>query len=443
MGDLQTRPKSQMSDKERVRDFQHKLYQKAKQEETFRFYVLYDKVRLPHFLRESYKRCKANRGSAGVDGMVFKDVEVYGVDKFLAEIIEELESRTYTPQPVLRVHIPKANGKTRPLGIPVIKDRVIQMAVKLVIEPIFEADFEESSYGFRPCRSAGDAVMEIKHKLEEGKGEVFDADLSAYFDTIPHKELLQLVGKRISDKNVLHLIKMWLKAPVMDNGRLTGGKSNKLGTPQGGVISPLLANIYLHEFDKAVNREKGVFYQCGIKIIRYADDWVLMAKRIPQSALDYLNKLLKRMKLELNEDKSKIVNALEESFDFLGHTFRLDDDLLGRKNRKYWNVEPSSKSQKRVREKIREYLRYNGHKPPQEVANDLNTITRGWINYFSIKGVTYPGKAKRNLRYYLRGKLTRYYERKSQRKCKLYNQGAFTVLVGKYGLIDPTKYAFS
>jgi len=261
-----------MSDKERVRDFQHKLYQKAKQEEMFRFYVLYDKVRLPHFLRESYKRCKANRGSAGVDGMTFKDVEIYGVDKFLSEIVAELESMTYKPQPVLRVHIPKTNGKTRPLGIPVIKDRVIQMAVKLVIEPIFEADFEDSSYGFRPRRSAGDAVRQIKQKLQEGKYEVFDADLSAYFDTIPHKELLQLVGKRISDKNVLHLIKMWLKAPVMDKGRFAGGKKSKLGTPQGGVISPLLANIYLHEFDKAVNREDGLFYQCGIRIIRYADD---------------------------------------------------------------------------------------------------------------------------------------------------------------------------
>ena len=430
-----------MSDKERVRDFQRKLYQKAKQEETFRFYVLYDKVRLPHFLRESYKRCKANRGVAGVDGMTFEDVEVYGVDKFLAEIGEELENRTYKPQPVLRVYIAKANDKTRPLGIPVIKDRILQMAVKLVIEPIFEADFEDSSYGFRPCRSAGDAVREIKQKLQEGKGEVFDADLSAYFDTIPHKELLQLIGKRISDKNVLHLIKMWLKAPVMENGRLTGRRKNKLGTPQGGVISPLLANIYLHELDKAVNREEGVFYQCGIKIIRYADDWVLMAKRMSQRALDYLNKLLKKMKLKLNEDKSRMVNAFDESFDFLGHTFRLDDDILGRKFRKYWNVEPSRKSQLKVRDKIREYLRHNGHKPPQDVANDLNTITRGWINYFTIKGVTYPGRAKRDLRYYLRGKLTRYYKRKSQRKCKLYNQGAFKVLVSRYGLIDPSKHA--
>ena len=439
MGDLQTRPKSQMSDKERVRDFQRKLYQKAKQEEGFRFYVLYDKVRLPHFLRESYKRCKANGGRAGADGMTFEDVEIYGVDKYLAEIIEELENKTYKPQPVLREYIPKANGKTRPLGIPVIKDRIVQMAVKLAIEPIFEADFADSSYGFRPCRSAGDAVSEIKLKHLEGKVEVFDADLSAYFDTIPHKELLQLVGKRISDKNVLHLIKMWLKAPVLENGKLTGGIKNKLVTPQGGVISPQLANIYLHLLDKAVNREDGVFCQYGIEIIRYADDWVLMARRIPQSVLDYLNELLKRMKLKLNDDKSKIVNASEESFDFLGHTFRFDDDVLGRKFRKYWNVEPSSISQKKVRVNLREYLGRNGHKPPQVVANDLNAIRRGWINYFSIKGITYPGKAKRNLRYYLREKLTRFYKRKSQRKCKLYNQGAFKVLVSRYGLIDPSK----
>jgi group II intron reverse transcriptase/maturase len=395
---------------------------------------------MAHFLREAYKRCKANGGSAGADGITFEDVEAYGVEKFLAEIIEELESKTYEPQPVLRVYIPKANGKTRPLGIPVIKDRVVQMSVKLVIEPIFEADFEDSSYGFRPGRSAVDAVRRIKERLQEGKTEVFDADLSSYFDTIPHKELLRLIGMRISDKNVLHLIKMWLKAPVIEEGKPAGGKKKKIGTPQGGVISPLLANIYLHMLDKAVNRGNGFFYKYGITIIRYADDWVLMAKRMPREALDYLNRLLKKIRLSLNEDKSKIVKAEEESFDFLGHTISLADDLFGKKHKKYWNIEPSNKSQKKVREKIGKYLKYNGHKAAEEVADDLNAITRGWINYFSIKGVTYPNKAKRNLRYYLLKKLTRYYKRKSQRKSKLYNRGAFKELVNRYGLIDPTKY---
>ena len=440
MGNLQIKPKHQMTDVERVQDLQRKLYRKAKQDKGFRFYVLYDKVRLPHFLREAYRRCKAKNGCPGVDGVSFKDVEAYGVDKFISEIIEELENKTYKPQAVLRVEIPKANGKTRSLGIPTVKDRVVQMTVKLVIEPIFEADFEENSYGFRPRRSAGDAVREIKKNLQEGKSDVFDADLSAYFDTIPHKELMHVVALRISDKNILHLIKMWLKAPVMEDGRPKGGKKSKVGTPQGGVISPLLANIYLHLLDKAVNRTRGIFQRNGVKMVRYADDLVLMAEKIPEECFEYMNRLFSKMKLKLNEEKSRVVCAYEESFDFLGHTFRFSDDLYGRPY-KYWNVEPSKKSQKKVRSNIREYLSKNGHKAPQILVDDLNAILRGWINYFTIQGVTYPNKAKRNLRYYLGKKLQRYYKRKSQRKCKLYNQGALRVLVNKYGLVDPTKYA--
>ena len=442
MGDLQIKPKHLMTDAERVQDFQRKLYRKAKQDTNFCFYVLYDKVRLPHFLREAYKRCKANDGCAGVDGVKFSDVEAYGVEKLISEIIDELETKTYKPKAVLRVYISKDNGKQRPLGIPTIKDRVIQMAVKLVIEPIFEADFEESSHGFRPKRSAVDAVREIKKNLLDGKCDVFDADLSAYFDTIPHKELMHLVAQRISDKKILHLIKMWLKAPVMEDGSPKGGRKNKTGTPQGGVISPLLANIYLHIFDKAVNRLEGKFHKYGVKIVRYADDFVLMAKEIPEESLEYMNWMFDKMKLKLNEEKSRMLCAHNESFDFLGHTFRFSDDIFGRPF-KYWNVEPSMKSQKKTRSNIREYFKYNGHKAPQIVAKDLNTITRGWINYFTIKGVTYPSKAKQNLRYYLGKKLTRFYKRKSQRKCKLHNQGAFRVLVDKYGLIDPVKYALN
>ena len=403
---------------------------------------LYDKVRLPHFLREAYKRCKANNGRAGVDEITFSDVERYGVERFISEIIKELEEKSYKPLPILRVYIEKENGKQRPLGIPTIKDRVVQMCVKLIIEPIFEADFEESSYGFRPKRSAGEAIGEIKRNLLEGKCDIFDADLSSYFDTIPHKELMHLLSLRISDKNILHLIKMWLKSPIIEGGRPRGGKKSKKGIPQGGVISPLLANIYLHLLDKAVNRVGGNFYKYGIKIIRYADDFVLMARKIPEKSLKYLNVMFNKMKLLLNEDKSRRLNAQEEAFDFLGFTFRYSEDLFGRKD-KYWNVEPSKKSQKKVRSKIREYLKKNGHKAVDMLVGDMNTILRGWINYFSIKGVSYPQKAKRNLRYYLDNKLTRYYKRKSQRKSKLHNRGAFRVLVEQYGLIDPSKYAIS
>jgi len=442
LGNLQIKPKHLMTDAERVQDFQRKLYRKAKQDGKFRFYVLYDKVRLPHILREAYKRCKANDGCAGVDGMDFSDVETYGVDKFISEIIDELETKNYKPEAVLRVYITKDNGKQRPLGIPTVKDRVIQMAVKLVIEPIFEADFEDNSHGFRPKRSAADAVKEIKKNLLEGKCDVFDADLSAYFDTIPHKELMSLIAQRISDKNILHLIKMWLKAPVVEDGSPKGGKKNKTGTPQGGVISPLLANIYLNLLDRAVNRIGGKFYKYGVKIVRYADDFVLMAESIPQESLDYMNVMFNKMKLTLNEDKSKMVHAREESFDFLGHTFRFSDDIFGRPF-KYWNVEPSLKSQKKIRSNIKEYLKFNGHQPPQTVAKDLNAITRGWINYYTINGVTYPSKAKRNLKHYLGKKLTRFYKRKSQRKSKLHNQGAFRVLVDKYNLIDPSTYTLS
>ena len=443
MGNLeinQRHNKSLLSDARRVQDFQRNIYRKAKQEKEFRFYALYDKVRLPYFLREAYKRCKANKGTAGVDGMYFKDIEKSGVEAFLLEISQELENKTYKPQAVLRVEIPKANGKTRPLGIPTIKDRVVQMATKLVIEPIFEADFEDSSHGFRPRRSASKAIEQIKGNLKAGKSDVFDADLSAYFDTIPHKELMHLIAIRISDKHILHLIKMWLKAPVMIDGRPTGGKKNKVGTPQGGVISPLLANIYLHLLDRCVNRIKGLFQINGVKIVRYADDFVLMARKIPDVCYDKLYDMLNRMKLRLNTEKSKIVSAQEESFDFLGFSFCYSNDLMGRPT-KYWNVEPSDKSLKKVRANISEYLNSNGHKAPYIVVRDLNAILRGWINYFSIAKVSYPNKAKRKLRYYLCDKLQRYYKRKSQRKCKLYNRGAFKVLVQKYGLIDPTKYA--
>jgi len=405
----------------------------------FRFYALYDKIYLPYVLREAYSRCRKNKGAPGIDGKTFDVIEAEGVCEFLKGIEQELKAQKYKPNMVKRVYIPKANGKMRPLGIPTIKDRVVQMACKMIIEPVFEADFEDESYGFRPRKSAQDAIAKIKKNLTEGLEDIFDADLSAYFDTIPHKELVTLVGLRISDLKILHLIKMWLKAPVWEDGKIGGGKKNKVGTPQGGVISPLLANIYLHILDKAVKRIGGQFHRYGIRIVRYADDFVLMAKTMAKESLEYLEKMLEKMKLQLNTEKSRILNAETEAFNFLGFTFRYDRDLHGR-NTKYLNVIPGKKAEQKVREKIDVYLKSNGHRPPIIIVNELNAIIRGWINYFSIPGVSYPQKAKRNLRFYLMDKLYRYYRRKSQRKCKLYNHGAFEVLHKKYGLIDPSKY---
>lgn len=441
MSNLQNKKKrSEMSDLERVQDFQRKIYQKAKQDKGFIFYLMYDKVRLPHFLREAYRRVRINKGASGVDNKSFEDIENDGLENFLTTIIKELEEETYRPQAVKRVYIKKENGDMRPIGIPTIKDRVVQMSCKMVIEPIFEADFEESSYGFRPKRAASDAITQIRKELLEGNTEVYDADLSKYFDTIPHDKLFKTIGLRISDSKIFHLIKMWLKSPVEEDGKLTGGKNSKIGTPQGGVISPLLANIYFNLVDKIVSKTTSIFSKQGIKIIRYADDFVLMGEQITEEAITQLKHLLERMGLKLNETKTRLVKAKEESFRFLGFEIRYDKDIKGR-DKRYWNIKPSDKSLKKVKANIEERLKRMGHLPATILVKELNPVIRGWINYFSIKGVSYPAMSKRKLRWYLCEKLYRYYRRKSQRKSKLYNQKAFEVLVNKYGLIDPTKYS--
>lgn len=430
--------KSQMTDEERVRDFQRKIYQKAKQEKEFRFYVLYDKVRSIIFLREAHRRVKSKGGSAGIDGITFEMIEKEGSEQYLEKIQKELETRSYKPSPVLRVYIPKANGGKRPLGIPTIKDRIVQMSCKMVIEPIFEADFEDTNYGFRPKRDASQAITKIKENLQNGLTEIYDADIKSYFDRIPHKKLMIVLGKRISDKNVLHLIKMWLKSPYVEDGKISGGKKNKVGTPQGGVISPLLANIYLNLVDKIVNKTGEAFKRMGIKIIRYADDFVLMGKQIPETIIQRLKEILRRMELEINEEKSRKINAKESPTNFLGFTIRYDKDRFGR-NKRYWNIIPSKKSEKKIRENIKEFLRESGHYPPGRLSKELNPKIRGWINYFTIPKVSYPAMSNRRLRYYLYWSLWYYYRRKSQRKSRLYRQNAFEKLSNKYGLIDPTK----
>ena len=440
--ELFKRKKKEMPDAERVLSFQCKLYQKAKQERDCKFYVLYDKMFLPHMLREAWKQVKSNGGSSGVDGVSITDVEKYGVNEYLSELGEELRKQTYQPKAVKRVMIPKANGGERPLGIPTVKDRIAQTVCKMILEPIFEADFEDISYGFRPERGAKDAIKTIKTNLQMGKVNVLDADMSKYFDTIPHDKLIITLKQRISDPRMLKLIIKWLKAPIFEDNQFKGGKRNKVGTPQGGVISPLLSNIYLHLLDRIVNNPKSLFSKYGIKIVRYADDFVLMGEKINQQAIGKLKELINRMGLTINESKTRLVEAKQEAFHFLGFTMSYDKDTKGR-NIRYWNVTPSKKSEQKIRDKVKEYLKSHGHSNVYTVTNDLNAILRGWLNYFDIQGVSYPAMSKRRLRYYLSNSIYRYYNRKSQRKCRLYGQNAYETLVQKYGLIDPTKHSLN
>jgi len=406
--------KNEMTDAERVLILGHKLYQKAKQEKGYKFYVLYDKLFIPYMLREAWKQVKQNDGSAGIDGTTISDIEAYGVSTYLYELGEELRKKTYKPKAVKRVMIPKANGGERPLGIPVVRDRIAQTVCKMLLEPIFEADFEESSYGFRPDRSSKDAMAAIKGHLQSGKTTVLDADLSKYFDTIPHDKLMIALKERISDPRVLELIQMWLKVPVVEADQFKGGKKNKLGTPQGGVISPLLANVYLHLLDRIVNNPASIFAKMGVKIVRYADDFVFLGSSINDAVMERIKGLLHRMGLSLNEEKTRRVDAKEKPFNFLGFTVRYSKDLFI-KGKRYWEIFPSAKSETKIREKIREYLETHGHSSAKDIAKGLNSKLRGWINYFDIKGVSYAAMGKRRLRHYLSSKLYRYYNRKSQR----------------------------
>lgn len=440
-GELFKRRRGEIPDAERVLTLQEKLYQKAKQEREYKFYVLYDKMFIPYMLREAWQQVKSNGGSPGVDKVSIADVGQYGVTAYLSELGEELRKQIYQPQAVKRVMVDKEDGGQRPLGIPTVKDRIAQTVCKMILEPIFEADFEEGSYGFRPERSAKDAITAIKGNLKQGKTEVYDADLSKYFDTIPHEKLQIVLKQRVTDPRVLKLINKWLKAPIYEDGQYKSGKGGT-GTPQGGVISPLLANVYLHLIDRIVNNASSLFGKLGIQIVRYADDFVLMGRNLPTEIVEKLKGLLSRMGLTLNETKTRQINARKERFNFLGFTIRYDRDIKGR-NGKYWNIMPSPKSEKKVRGKVGDYLKSHGHYKTKDVVTGLNLIMRGWLNYFDISGVSYPAMSKRRLRFYLSNRLNRYYNRKSQRKSRLYGQKAFEVLVSKHGLIDPSKYAIS
>jgi RNA-directed DNA polymerase len=310
---------------EKIRTLQRKLYRKAKAEPAFRFYVLYDKICREDILRHAYELARSNAGAPGVDGVSFAQIEERGLEVWLAGLREELVLKTYRPDPVRRVIIPKPNGGgERALGIPTIRDRVIQTAAKLVLEPIFEADFEDNSYGYRPARGAVDAVKEVHRHICRGHTDVVDVDLSRYFDSIPHDELLESVARRIVDRHVLRLIKLWLKAPIEerddDDGtrRMSGGKSNTRGTPQGGVASPMLANIYMNRFLKYW-RLTGRGEAFHAHVIAYADDFVILSRGCAAEALAWTKAVMTRLGLTLNEVKTSLKNARQERFDFLGY----------------------------------------------------------------------------------------------------------------------------
>lgn len=376
---------------ENIRTLQRKLYRKAKQEPACRFHALYDKVYRADILSHAYALVRANKGSAGIDGVTFAAIEEQeGVAAFIAELEEALRNKTYKPDPVKQVMIPKNDGSQRPLGIPTIRDRVAQMAAKLVIEPIFEAEFCETSYGFRPKKSAHDAVEDVAKAMDTGFIEVIDADLSKYFDTIPHANLMAVVAERICDGAILHLIQMWLKIPIMQEDKdgtkrnIGGGKGSRKGTPQGGVISPLLSNLYLHLLDRIWER-KNLQQRLGARIVRYADDIVILCRRNKSAeAMAVLRQILERLELTLNEAKTKTVNVYEGKFDFLGFTIWMEKSR--RTGRLYPHVQPSKKSEQKVKDRITELTRRGRTVLPLEwVVNETNAMVRGWVGYFHYR----------------------------------------------------------
>lgn len=404
----------------KVAELRRKLYQKAKQEPKFRFYTLYDRIYRLDVLTAAWWIVLAKDKSPGIDGITCQDImdAPGGARKYLEDLHQSLKTMTYRPDRVKRTYIDKPDGRKRPLGIPTMRDRIVQTAALLVLEAIFEADFLDTSFGFRPKRSAQQALQAIRGHLDQGYREVYDADLKGYFDTIPHDQLLLALRMRITDRSVLRLIQMWLECELVErdaNGKQHCTRSDK-GTPQGGVISPLLSNVYLHWFERAFHQEpNGPACWAKAKIVRYADDFVILARYQGARLRDWIEQTLEgRFKLTINREKTKIVKLWEagSSLDFLGYTFRYDLDLHGRPHR-YLNIFPSRKALAKARETIRDLTSpQRCFLPVVQMIGAINSWSTGWTNYFTYG---YPRVAFRSMHHFIVDRVTNHLRRRSQR----------------------------
>jgi RNA-directed DNA polymerase len=398
---------------ERVWNLQQSLQAKAKANPTLRFYSLYDKIYRRDVLAFAWQRCRANGGSAGVDGQTFEQIETAGLGAWLDGLTEQLKSKTYQPQAVRRVYIPKADGKLRPLGIPTIKDRVVQMASVIVLAPIFEADLPDEQYAYRTNRNAHDAIGTVHKLVNQGHRNVVDADLSGYFDTIPHHELMKSVARRVSDGAVLWLIQQWLEMPVEDTDergkkrRTTVNRDTGRGTPQGAPISPLLANLYMRRFILGW-KQQGWETRLGAHIVNYADDFVILCRGSAQEARGRMQKIMAVLKLTVNEQKTKTCQLPEESFDFLGYT--IGRNYSTRTGRAHLGTRPAKKRIQRICAEVSaQTQRSMLGKPTAEMVASLNRKLRGWANYFCLGSVSkayraVDGHARHRLRQWLCGK---------------------------------------